>query len=84
MSSFDHMKLTVPIRYLDGAAAQAVGPRSQLRVGIQGHRIEDIPGGSVVRTLHFHCRGHGPWVQSMAGNYDPANHVAWPKKDLKP
>ena len=30
----------------------------------------DFPGGPPVRTLHFHCRGHGfdPW----SGNSDPA------------
>ena len=22
-------------------------------------RLEDFPGGPVVKTLHFHCRGHG-------------------------
>ena len=35
----------------------------------------------MVRTLHFHCRGHGfdPWL----GNYDPASYVAQPKKKRK-
>ena len=35
----------------------------------------------MVRTLHFHCRGHGfdPWL----GNYDPASYVAQPKKKEK-
>ena len=30
--------------------------------------IRDFPGGPVVRTLRFHCRGHGfdPWLHSMA------------------
>ena len=25
--------------------------------------VGDFPGGPMVRTLHFHCRGHGldPW-----------------------
>ena len=27
---------------------------------------EDFPGGPVVKTLHFHCRGHGfhPWLRN--------------------
>ena len=40
-------------------------------------RIVHFPGGPVVKTLHFHCRGHrfDPW----SGNYDPTCWVAWPK-----
>ena len=38
----------------------------------------DFPGGPVVKTLCFHCRGRGfnPWL----GNSDPACHVARPQK----
>ena len=38
----------------------------------------DFPGGPVVRTAHFHCRGYGfdPWL----GNSDPTNCTARPKK----
>ena len=37
----------------------------------------DFVGSPVVKTLHFHCRGHGfdPWL----GNSHPTCHVAWPK-----
>ena len=29
-------------------------------------RAGDFPGGPVVKTLHFHCRGHGsnPWWEN--------------------
>ena len=38
----------------------------------------ELPGGPVVRTLCFHCRGHGfdPWSR----NLDPACRAAQPKK----
>ena len=42
----------------------------------------DFPGGPVVKTPLFLCRGHGfePW----SGNEDPICHMAWPKnKKLK-
>ena len=35
-------------------------------------------GVAVVKTVHFHCRGHGfyPW----SGNQDPTCFAAWPNK----
>ena len=43
--------------------------------------VGSFPGGTVVKTPHFHCRGHGfdPWL----GNYDPAYHVVQAKKKIK-
>ena len=37
----------------------------------------DVPGGPVVKTLHFHCRGHrfDPW----SGDCDPICCTLWPK-----
>ena len=37
----------------------------------------DFPGGPVVKTLCFQCRGHGfdPW----SWNKDPTCHAAWPE-----
>ena len=37
----------------------------------------DVPGGSVVKTLNFHFRGHrfNPW----SGNSDLTNNVVWQK-----
>ena len=37
--------------------------------------------GSVVKSLHFHCRGHG--FNSWLGNEDPIYHVTWQKKKKK-
>ena len=39
---------------------------------------QGFPGGRVVGTLCFHCRGKGsiPWL----GNEDSACHAVWPKK----
>ena len=38
----------------------------------------DFPGGLVVKTPHFQCRGNGfhPWWK----NQDHTCHMAWPKK----
>ena len=38
----------------------------------------DFPGGPMVKTPHFHCRGHrfDPW----SGSQDPTSHEAWQKK----
>ena len=43
--------------------------------------LQDFPGGPVVKTPHFHCRGHGfnPWQ----GSQDPACFVAKKKKKKK-
>ena len=41
----------------------------------------DFPGGPVVKTLHFHCRGQGSipgW-----GTKIPHDTVAWPKQKQK-
>ena len=38
----------------------------------------DFPGGPVVQTPCFHCRGHG--FDSWSGKQDPACHAVWPKK----
>ena len=47
----------------------------------QGCLPRDFPGGPVVRTPCFHCRGHGfhPW----SGSEDPTCQLAWPKKEKK-
>ena len=39
------------------------GPSSQNNVKVKDLYSGDFPGGSVVKTLCFHCRGHGfdPW-----------------------
>ena len=37
---------------------------------------KEFPAGPAVRTLHFHCRGHGFWPWSG----DPE---AWPKEKKK-
>ena len=41
----------------------------------------DFPGGPVVKTPCFHCRGlrFNPWP----GNQDVACHKVWPKKKKK-
>ena len=41
----------------------------------------EFPGGPVVRTPQFHCRGHGldPW----SGNSDPACRTGMPKNKKK-
>ena len=38
----------------------------------------DFPGGPVIRTACFHCRGNrfDPWL----GNQDPTSRAAQPKK----
>ena len=43
--------------------------------------LQDFPGGPVVKTPCFHCRGHGfdPWL----GKQDPTCHVSGPKKGKK-
>ena len=40
-------------------------------------KARDFPGSPVVKTLSFHCRGHGfdPW----SGNQDPTSCVVKPK-----
>ena len=53
---------------------QSWNPRSFLRKYCR----RDFPGGPVVKTLRFHCRGHrfDPWL----GNYDPTCHEARSEK----
>ena len=42
----------------------------------------EFPGGSVVKTPYFPCRG--PWFHPWLGNEDPGSHVVWPpKKNFK-
>ena len=42
-------------------------------------RSGDFPGGPVVETSHFHCRGHG--MGSIPGpGTDSTCHTEWPKK----
>ena len=41
----------------------------------------DFPGGPVVKTLHFHCRGHKARVQSLVA--DPTCHAVRPKKRMR-
>ena len=45
------------------------------------NQLAELPGGPVVKTPCFHCRGHrfNPW----SGNYDPACPKARPKKRKK-
>ena len=50
-------------------------------IGFPGQSIScelDFPGGPVVNTLHFQCRGRGfdPWSE----NWEPASSAAQPKK----
>ena len=40
-------------------------------------RSRDFPGGPVVKTLHFHCRGHR--FDTWLGNYDLSYWAVWPK-----
>ena len=48
---------------------------------IKNPLTRDFPGGLVVKTLHFQCRGCrvDPWSR----NKDPTGCVAWPKKKKK-
>ena len=48
---------------------------------IKNPLTRDFPGGLVVKTLHFQCRGCRvvPWSR----NKDPPGCVAWPKKKKK-
>ena len=39
----------------------------------------DLPGGTVVRTPCFHCRGHG--LDLCQGNYDSSCHASRPKQE---
>ena len=41
----------------------------------------DFPGGPLVRTPCFHCRGE--WFDPSSSNEDPAQQVMWPKKKKK-
>ena len=41
----------------------------------------DFPGGPVVRTLPFHCRGRR--FDPGSGNEDPTCLTVWPKKKKK-
>lgn len=41
----------------------------------------DFPGGPVVKTPCFHCRGCR--FNPRPGNQDAACHKAWPKKKIK-
>ena len=47
---------------------------------IKNPLTRDFPGGLVVKTLHFQCRGCrvDPWSR----NKDPTGCVAWPKNLL--
>ena len=49
----------------------------KIKCKIKSNNIWDFPGGPVVKTLHFHCRGHrfDPW----SGYQDPIFLVVWPK-----
>ena len=42
------------------------------------NQFRHVPGGPVVKTPCFHCRGHGfnPW----SGKKDPASRMLWPKR----
>ena len=39
----------------------------------------DFPGGPVVKTLGFHCRG----ISSIPGRGTKTPHAVWPKKKKK-
>ena len=43
--------------------------------------IRDSPGGPVIETLHFHCRGSS--FDPRLGNYDPACCMVQPKEKRK-
>ena len=38
--------------------------------------VRDFPGGTVVKTPHFHCEGMG----SITGQEIKIPHAVWPKK----
>ena len=44
--------------------------------------LRDIPGGPVVKTLHFHSKGHR--FNLWSGNYDLLCLMAQPKKKKNP
>ena len=48
---------------------------------IKNPLTRDFPGGLVVKTLHFQCRGCR--FDSWSRNKDPTCCVAWPKKKKK-
>ena len=45
--------------YIDVGNQRLHCEKREIKYGIEGY----FPDGTVVRTLHFHCRGHGfdPW-----------------------
>ena len=49
---------------------------------IKNPLTRDFPGGLVVKTVHFQCRGCR--FDSWSRNKDPTCCVAWPKKKKKP
>ena len=55
---------------------EAVGTGAELP-DLKRRARRDFPGGSVDKTPHIHCRGHGfdPWL----GNEDPARHTVQSK-----
>ena len=59
----------------DGSSSSPSLGSSSLSVKVL---VENIPGGPVVKTLHFPWRGPGfdPWSE----NVDPTCHAVWPKK----
>jgi hypothetical protein len=46
------------------------------------HHKRDFPGVPVLKTLHFHCRGHV--CDSWLGNSDPRCHTAKKRKTKSP
>ena len=52
-----------------------------LEWGIKAHKLGEFPGGLVIRTLGFHCRGRGS-IPGL-GTEIPASHAAQQNKQTK-
>ena len=56
-----HLWLTLAPKVQQGSRH---GPLAPATTGIKKKKSQDFPDGPVVKTLHFHCRGHrfDPWL----------------------
>lgn len=66
---------TAPVSF---TAPTLPGPASPTGNLARSFFISKIPGGTVVRTLYFHCRGHR--FDPQLGNEDPTSHSVAKKK----